>query len=91
MYVSCASYLWRERKQRKNSMYMLAYITLGLAVQTTFCAAHVRTVELAFVDNRDYPGGPWQYFLSTQSQPIGVMWYATFVLTTLLSDFLVVS
>lgn len=49
-----------------------------------------RTVQLIYVDNRDYPGGPWQYFLATQNLAINVMFYATLFLLTFLSDILVV-
>ena len=70
---------------------MLAYITLSLIIQTIYCAVQARTVQVMYIDNRNYPGGPWQYFLDTQSQAINVMFYALLFLSTFLSDLLVVS
>ncbi|THH23103.1 hypothetical protein EUX98_g8081 [Antrodiella citrinella] len=89
MYVSCALFLFKQRRERKTSLYILAYITLLLAIQTIYCAVQARTVQVMYVDNRNYPGGPWQYFLDTQSQAINVIFFATLFLVTFLSDLLV--
>jgi len=89
LYASCAMYLFKQRKQRKTSLYILAYITLCLVIQTIFCAVEARTIEVLYVDNRNYPGGPWQYFLDTQSQAINVIFFATLFVVTFLSDVLV--
>lgn len=91
MYTSCALYLWRQRKERRASAFLLAYITLLLSIQTIYCAVQARTVQVMYVDNRNYPGGPWQYFLDTQELAINVMFYATLFVTTFLTDLLVVS
>ncbi|KZV85634.1 hypothetical protein EXIGLDRAFT_622821 [Exidia glandulosa HHB12029] len=42
-----------------------------------------------YVDNRNYPGGPWQYFLATQYLPENVLFIATLFTATFLSDALV--
>ena len=71
---------------------MLAYITLALIIQTIYCADQARTVQIMYVDNRNYPGGPWQYFLSNnQPKALDVLFYASLFLVTFLSDLLVVS
>jgi hypothetical protein len=49
------------------------------------------TVQSIYIDNRNYPGGPWIYFLATQSLPINVIFYATLFVLTFLSDLLLVS
>ena len=49
-----------------------------------------RTVQLVYIDNRDYPGGPWAWFLASQSLAINVVFYATFFLMTFFADALVV-
>ena len=43
-----------------------------------------------YIDNRNYPGGPWQYFLDTQNLAVNVMFYATLFLITFMCDLLVV-
>ena len=46
---------------------------------------------MIFIDNRNYPGGPWAYFLATQNLPINVIFYATLFVLTFLADLLIVS
>ncbi|CAL1705416.1 unnamed protein product [Somion occarium] len=89
LYVSCALYLWNTRKERKNALYLLAYITTLIAIETIFIIVQARTVQVLYVDNRNYPGGPWAYFLATQNLAINVLFYATLFVLTFLSDCLV--
>lgn len=90
-YGSCALYLWRQRKERAYALWMLAYITALITVETIFVAVQARTVQLAYVDNRNYPGGPWAWFLASQSITVNVMYEATLFILTFLADLLVVS
>lgn len=69
---------------------MLAYITVLLAVETIFVAVQARTVQLTYIDNRNFPGGPWAWFLASQSLAVNVMYEATLFALTFLSDLLVV-
>ncbi|RDB29451.1 hypothetical protein Hypma_016082 [Hypsizygus marmoreus] len=89
LYTSCAIFLWKTRKERRQSKYLLAYITLLLCIETLFMIVQARTVQDMYIDNRNYPGGPWTYFLATQYLPINVMFYATLFVLTFLSDLLV--
>lgn len=59
-------------------------------VETIFVIIQARTVQVLYVDNRNYPGGPWAYFLATQNLAINVIFYATLFVLTFLSDCLVV-
>lgn len=90
LYTSCAIYLWGRRKQNRQLMFLLAYITLLLSVETIFVAVQANTVQIVYVDNRAYPGGPWAFFLATQNLPVNIMFYATLFVLTFLSDMLVV-
>lgn len=65
-------------------------MSLMLAVSTLFAAVQAHTVQDVYVDNRNYPGGPWTYFLSSQTKAHNVMFYATLFLLTFLADLLVV-
>ena len=71
-------------------MFLLTYITLLLCIETIFQIAEARTVQIVYVDNRNYPGGPWAYFLATQNLPINVVYLASYFAVTFLSDLLVV-
>ncbi|KAI0311178.1 hypothetical protein OF83DRAFT_779726 [Amylostereum chailletii] len=89
MYVACAKYLWIQRKKRKHSLFMLGYITTIFVVESIFVGVQARTVQISYIDNRNYPGGPWAYFLATQNLPVNVMFYATLFTITFLCDLLV--
>ena len=84
-------YLWKQRAQRRIALFLLAYITALIMVETIFVIVQARTVQVLYVDNRNYPGGPWAYFLATQNLAINVIFYATLFVLTFLSDCLVVS
>ena len=85
---SSSSYLI---KGDKRALLLLSYITLLFVIESIYTAVQARTVQLMYIDNRNYPGGPWAYFLATQNLPVNVMFYATLFVLTFLSDLLVVS
>ncbi|PFH45791.1 hypothetical protein AMATHDRAFT_71080 [Amanita thiersii Skay4041] len=90
LYVICAMYLWSQRVRRGKAMlFLLGYITLLLCFETLFIAVSARTVQDAYVDYRNYPGGPWAWFLATQYLPEDVLFYASLFVLTFLSDLLV--
>jgi len=89
MFCYCAQYLWNQRRSRSQALFMLAYITVIFIIETIFVGVQARTVQLAYIDNRNYPGGPWVYFLNSQALPVNVMFEATLFLITFLCDALV--
>ncbi|KJA28373.1 hypothetical protein HYPSUDRAFT_129120 [Hypholoma sublateritium FD-334 SS-4] len=90
LYASCAIFLWKTRRSRgRQSLFLLLYTTILLSIETIFSAVQARTVQVIYIDNRNYPGGPWAYFLATQNLPINVMFYATLFILTFLSDLLI--
>ena len=91
LYLSFAMFLWNDRRTRSGRfIFLLVYITVLIVIATIFAAVQARTTEETYVDNRNFPGGPWQYFLSTEYLPINVMFYATFIAGTFLADLLMV-
>ncbi|KAJ3712334.1 hypothetical protein DFJ43DRAFT_77685 [Lentinula guzmanii] len=86
LYYSCAMYLWNRRKQSRKALFLLAYITLLLSVSTIFLIVQARTVQLMYVDNRNYPGGPWPFFLATQNWAVNTIFDASLFTLTFLSD-----
>jgi hypothetical protein len=74
-----------------RALFLIFYITLLFVIESIYTAVQARTVQIMYIDNRNYPGGPWAYFLATQNLPVNVMFYATLFVLTFLSDLLVVS
>ncbi|KAF8992988.1 hypothetical protein BDQ17DRAFT_1253340 [Cyathus striatus] len=89
LYLSCAIFFWKQRKLRKKSIILIVYMTLLMGIQTMLAAAQARVIQEIYIDNRNYPGGPWAYFLSHQTLPINVMFYSTLFLPTFLADLLI--
>ncbi|KAJ7486815.1 hypothetical protein FB451DRAFT_1554016 [Mycena latifolia] len=89
LYLMCVLYLWKRKKQNRYAKFLLAYTTALFAVEVLFVVVQAKTVQMIYIDNRNYPGGPWTFFLATQNTPVNVMFYATFFGLTVLSDILV--
>nr|VWP02217.1 ATP-binding cassette sub-family A member 8-A [Ganoderma boninense] len=51
--------------------------------------AQARSVQLMYVENRRYPGGPWQYFLDTQNEAVNVVWFVSLCVVISMCDLLV--
>ena len=69
---------------------LISYLALLAIVDTIFVIVQARTVQVIYVENRNYPGGPWAYFLDTQYLAINVMFYASLFVITVMCDLLVV-
>ncbi|KAF7376501.1 hypothetical protein MSAN_00066000 [Mycena sanguinolenta] len=89
LWVNCALFLWKRGKHSRLSMLLLIYMTTMLLIESLFVAVQARTVQFIYIDNRNYPGGPWTFFLASQTAAINVIFYATLFLLTFLSDLLV--
>lgn len=91
LWTSCATYLWKQRHRGWRTTSLLAYITVLLIVETMFAIVQARTVQELYIENRNYPKGPWQYFLDTQNLAFNVIFYATLFVMTFMCDALMVS
>ncbi|KAJ7876050.1 hypothetical protein B0H14DRAFT_2714429 [Mycena olivaceomarginata] len=89
LYIGCARYLWTRKEHTWQRMFLLGYITLMLLIESIFVAVEARTVQFVYIDNRNYPGGPWSFFLNSQTAAVNVIFYATLFLLTFLSDLFV--
>lgn len=52
MFSYCVNYLWKTRHTRKQSMFMLAYVSVVFLVEVVFVAVQARTVQICYIDNR---------------------------------------
>ncbi|KAJ7929590.1 hypothetical protein B0H13DRAFT_1596114 [Mycena leptocephala] len=89
LWANCMLFLWKRRKLGRQPMILMFYMTLMLLIESLFIAVQSRTIQMIYIDNRNYPGGPWQFFLDTQSAAVDVIFFATLFLLTFLSDLLV--
>ncbi|KAJ6491671.1 hypothetical protein C8R47DRAFT_436625 [Mycena vitilis] len=89
LWMNCALFLWKRRRNGRQPLFLMFYITAMLLIESLFVAVQARTVQFVYIDNRNYPQGPWQFFLDSQTAAINVIFYATLFLLTFLSDLLV--
>ena len=89
----CCQALWKlRRRQPRVSYSLLAYICVIFILGTLGNAGNMKLSELAFVDNRDYPGGPNAYLLEQSSLiKINLMCYAAYIMATWMQDGFLVS
>ena len=62
---------------KRTSTILLLYMVAMLAVSTMFASAQAYTVQDIYIDNRNYPGGPWAWFLNSQEKTHNVMFFAS--------------
>ncbi|KAJ7876049.1 hypothetical protein B0H14DRAFT_34037 [Mycena olivaceomarginata] len=89
LYISCVHHLWTRKEHTRQRMFLLGYITLMLLIGSLYVAVQARTVQFVYIDNRNYPGGPWSFFLNSQTAAVDVIFYVTLFLLTFLSDLFV--
>ncbi|KAJ7071991.1 hypothetical protein C8F01DRAFT_1102101 [Mycena amicta] len=89
LYVNCALFLWKRRKTGWQPIILLGYMSLILIIETIWIGVQAKTIEIVYIDNRNYPGGPWAYFLASQTLAVDVMFDSMLFLLTFLSDLLV--
>ncbi|KAF8899332.1 hypothetical protein BD779DRAFT_77166 [Infundibulicybe gibba] len=67
LYAIATYYLWRRRSARRVYAFLLPFLTILFLVSTTTQVAQAHLMELVFVDNKSFPGGPWHI---TSSGPL---------------------
>ncbi|KAH7910126.1 hypothetical protein BJ138DRAFT_1114380 [Hygrophoropsis aurantiaca] len=75
LFVICFYKLWeRIRSKRKEAAnFMLIYLITVFACATVVFATNSAFVQLAFINNRDYPGGPGAYTSAMFSSPVNLV------------------
>ena len=83
--------LWGKKRRERRDYVWITFIVVLFALSSIANGMQFKFTQMIYIDDRNYPGGPWQYFLDTQSQAIDVIFLATLFLITFLCDTLVVS
>ncbi|KAG9310501.1 hypothetical protein JVU11DRAFT_9647 [Chiua virens] len=75
----------------KTRLFLLLYITITFVLSTIFMISLAASTQMAFIDNRNYPGGPNAFEDHVFSIPVGQAGNVAFALSYSLSDTLLVS
>ncbi|PPR06694.1 hypothetical protein CVT24_013027 [Panaeolus cyanescens] len=93
LYILCMYALYHQLssgRQKRQAIFNTVYITVLFATGTVYLAVNSRETQLAFVNNRNFPGGPSAYSVYTYSSPLNIGGAVAFFLTTWMNDALLV-
>jgi len=87
LYVACMQILWKEQRVR-YSWFLMLYSTLLCATNLVLTATAYFGVQLAFIDNRNFPLGVFAFIELSAILPTNVVSVSMFVASNILADFL---
>ncbi|KAJ7622539.1 hypothetical protein FB45DRAFT_838605 [Roridomyces roridus] len=92
LFSMCFYLLFKQMKgsNYRRSVFFLVYISLEFLFATLFQGSIAKFVQLAFIEQRDFPGGPAIFEADEFSIPVDKIGNVAFVLTNWFSDALVV-
>ncbi|KAK7691657.1 hypothetical protein QCA50_005056 [Cerrena zonata] len=61
VYCICADALLRRKQKTAFTHFLLGYTTLLCVLNCIFTGSNASGIQQTFIDNRNYPGGPWGY------------------------------
>ncbi|KAL5492820.1 hypothetical protein ACEPAI_4268 [Sanghuangporus weigelae] len=76
----------KSRPGENRNIVLIAFTTILFVLATVFVSMDTHSLQLGFIDNREYPGGPIAYTLSKYSDVITVFPNACFIITAWLAD-----
>ncbi|KAG6826140.1 hypothetical protein H0H92_000995 [Tricholoma furcatifolium] len=93
IFIMCFTLLVQQttRANFRKNIALIAYISALFICSTLFIAANSEMTRLAFVDNRNFPGGPSAYEELMFSIPVDNLGNVVFVIANWLADGLMVS
>ncbi|KAH7921922.1 hypothetical protein BV22DRAFT_1049252 [Leucogyrophana mollusca] len=84
LFAICTHTLWtriRHRRTRSDT-YLFVYVLIAFGLGTATFATNAKFIQLAFVNNRNFPGGPGAYTVAMFSVPVNIASSATYVLAS---------
>ncbi len=74
LYFTCFQLLWQQRSNKQpGSWFHLCYITTMFATATVYFAAVTQGTQLAWIDERNNPGGPLEFLQERFLNSSGLM------------------
>lgn len=92
LFVICFGLLARKttRSNYKSNAPLLVFITIIFMLGSFFMGAGAKFTQLAFIENRNYPGGPAAYEQAMFWIPVDELGNVSFVIGNWLMDLLLV-
>ncbi|KAK7689592.1 hypothetical protein QCA50_007384 [Cerrena zonata] len=86
--VYCISFqaLWNRKMQTPFIFFLLGFITVLAALNCAFTGVNAFGLQQAYIDMRNYPGGPWVYLQDSSSGWINIVSEVTFYMSNIMCD-----
>ncbi|EGN92251.1 hypothetical protein SERLA73DRAFT_164145 [Serpula lacrymans var. lacrymans S7.3] len=92
LYVTCVHFLYQRFKTsggKRTSVFLFGYMSVMFIFGTLYTVSGSRTIQLAYVNHRDYSAGPAAYDLVIFSQPITILGSVSYTVSNWMSDGLI--
>ncbi|THH32606.1 hypothetical protein EUX98_g1576 [Antrodiella citrinella] len=86
LYCMCTRALWNHKPRTSFTNFLLAYIFVLNAMNTIWTGTSAYGLQLTYIDNRNYPGGPLGFLGVEFSIPANVLSLAALITGNLLAD-----
>jgi len=88
LFLICFTLLWRQINQsnKRRQLSLLAFVTVIFILGTLFMGSAAKFTQLAFIEDRNYPGGPGAYEPAIFSIPVGKTGNISLVIGNFLMD-----
>ncbi|KAI0042688.1 hypothetical protein FA95DRAFT_1682387 [Auriscalpium vulgare] len=90
LYCACVDMLWRQKQRRRSNIFLIAYISVLCAMNAIWTGTSAYGLQLTYIDNRNYPGGPFGFLLIEFSLPVNILSLASYIIGNVLADALMV-
>ncbi|KAF8076135.1 hypothetical protein FPV67DRAFT_1664435 [Lyophyllum atratum] len=85
-FIAAYHVLRRPQSSAKSRIFWLAFLVVLLTTSTINIACSIKFNQSAWVDERNYPGGPIQFMFEQQSRPILTLGNTASILASFLAD-----
>ncbi|KAH8101231.1 hypothetical protein BXZ70DRAFT_117757 [Cristinia sonorae] len=86
LYLACVRILWQRKPHSRFTYFLLAYITFLCLMNTIWTATSAYGLQLTYIDNRNFPGGPFAYLQVEFSAPSNVLSLASYIAGNIMAD-----
>jgi len=87
LYIACMDVLWQRKLRTRFTLFLMAYISSLCALNLIWTATSMFGLQLCYIDNRNYPGGPFAYLVGPfTTHPANVLSLASYVVSNVMAD-----
>jgi len=93
LFFKCMTALFSPVYRRSEGIKwgLASYTVIMFSLVTVYMATRLHVISVSYIDNRNYPDGPYSYLVDMSSGAVGLAYRITFRLNNWLADGLLVS